>query len=139
MDAETAARLGAALSAAMRTITPTQRHIAELLGRGYSQRQIAEKTGRKAATVNQNIANIRAKIAAYIRDNAPEFADMIDGAAVDTAATAAADHNRTADGRRTANGAARHSAQMKATQAERARRYRERKAAERMAAQNGNK
>jgi len=124
MDAETAARLGAAIAAAMRTVTPTQRKIAELTGRGYSQRQIAEKTGRAVVTVEKNLVNVRAKIAAYIRENAPEFAHMIDNA--ETAAAV----ERWANGGRTVEGAKRKAAADKATQAERAKRYRMRKTLE---------
>lgn len=79
MDAATAARLGAAIADAMRTVTPTQRKIAELLGRGYSQRKIAEKTERDLRTVSRNIAIMRDKITTYMRDNASEFVHMIDG------------------------------------------------------------
>jgi len=127
MDAATAARLGAAIADAMRIVTPTQRRIAELLGRGYSQRQIAENMGRELATVNRNIAIMRGKIAEYIREHTPEFVQLIR-----TAETAAAAQGA-ANGGRTAAGAERKAAQDKATQAERARRYRERKAAQ----QNG--
>ena len=138
MDAATAARLGDVLHKALQTVRPVQRDIAVMLAKGYSQRQIADHTGRAVATVNTNIAIMRDKVAEYIRDNAPEFVDMIDGATVAAAAEQAAAHNSGADKRRTADGAARHSEQMKATQAERARRYRERKAAERKAAEQAN-
>lgn len=126
MDAATAARLGQAIADAMRTVTPTQRRIAELLARGYSQRQIADKTGRELATVNRNIAILRGKIAGYISGAAAEFEPLIKQAATAAAATAAAAKN--ASGAYTSRTAA-----QKATQAERARRYRERKAAERNA------
>lgn len=117
MDAGTAARLGAAIADAMRIVTPTQRRIAELLARGYSQRQIAEKTERELATVNRNIAIMRGKIATYMRDNAPEFVQLIR-----TAETAAAAENGTTHGHGTH---AEHAAYM--------REYRARKAAERTA------
>ena len=130
MDAETAARLGAAIAAAMRTVTPTQRKIAELTGRGYSQRPIAEKTGRGVATVARNLANVRAKIAEYMRDNAPEFSEMIDSMSV-TAATHTANISNAG---RTAAAQERKAAKN----AEYCKAYRARKAAER-AAQNGNK
>ncbi len=128
MDAATAARLGAVIADAMRTVSPTQRRIAELLARGYSQRQIANITGRETATVNRNIAIMRGKIAEYIHDNAPEFVQLIR-----TAETAAAAQGA-ANGGRTAEGAARHKA---AHNAEYYRAYRARKAAERAAKQNG--
>lgn len=124
MDAGTAARLGNTIHAAMLTINPTQRRIAELLARGYSQRRIAEMTGRELATVNRNIAIMRDTIAAYIRDNASEFADTIKAAETAAAAKAAA-KIMTVDRHTDASKAA-----AKATQAERARRYRARKAAE---------
>ena len=133
MDAATAARLGAAIANAMRSVTPTQRRIAELLGRGYSQRQIAENMGRELATVNRNIAIMRGKIAEYIREHSPEFVQLIR-----TAETAAAAQGA-ANGGRTAAGAAREKENCKARHsAEYYREYRARKAAERKAAkQNG--
>ena len=128
MDAETAERLGNAISVALRRVTPTQRRIAELLARGYSQRRIAEMTGRELATINRNIAVLRGKVAESLQGG--EFAEMVKQAQAAAAAKAAA------NGGRTAAGMERKAAQDKATQAERARRYRERKAAERKAAQD---
>lgn len=120
---EQAAALGAAIAAAAAVLSPTQRHIMELLGRGYSMRQIATKTGRAVSTVAQNTAIIRAKLAEHITANAPQFADMIHGAAaVDTAAAQAA--------------AAKKAARDKETQAARAKAYRERKKAAAQAAAN---
>ena len=124
MDAPTAARLGAAITDAMRIVSPTQRDIARLLGYGYSQRQIAEKMNRSVSTTAENIAIMRGKIAKYIRDNAPEFAYMVDGgngeSTIKTEEIAAA---------KTVN---------KRKSAEYYREYRARKAAERAAArQNG--
>ena len=133
MDASTAARLGAALHGAMRVLSPTQARIVVYMGRGYSQREIARRVGKQVQTVEKHIANIRAKFAEYIAANAAEFAPMIDGAA--SAASAA----KWANECRTESGKARHAEQMKATQAERARRYRERKKAAAMAARNGGK
>ena len=126
MDAETAARLGAAIADAMRTLSETQRHIVELLARGYSQRQIAEKTGKQLATINRNIAIIRGKVSEYISGAAAEFTPLIQAAETAAAATAAK------NGGRTAAGAARHKA---AHNAEYYREYRARKAAERKAAE----
>lgn len=142
MDAATAARLGAAIADAMRIVTPTQRKIAELLGRGYSQRQIAEQTGRKVASVNQNIAIMRNKIAEYIRDNSPEFVQLIRTAETAAAAQDVATHNADADKRRTDAGAARHNANANRKRTEEGKRrererkaaYKARKAAERAAA-----
>lgn len=139
MDAETATRLGAAITAAMRTVTPTQREVAVLLGLKYSQRQIADKMHRTLATVEKHAAIVRTKIAEYLRDNAPEFVhimDSINGESTIYAERAEADGARWANGCRTADGAERKAAADKATQAERARRYRERKAAERAAQNN---
>lgn len=116
MTAEQAAALGAAIAAAAAVLSPTQRHIMELLGRGYSMRQIASKTGRAVSTVAQNTAIIRAKLAEYIEQTAPQFADMVHGAAaVNVAAAQAA--------------AAKKAARDKETQAARAKAYRERKKA----------
>ncbi len=132
MDAATAERLGAAIADAMRTVSPTQRRIAELLARGYSQRQIAKMTGRNERTVKENIAIMRGKVADYVRNNTPEFAYMAGGnngeSTIDT--NKAVESAAAANSRRTEGGTARHAEQMKATQAERARRYRERKKAE---------
>lgn len=119
MDAATAARLGDAITAAAATLSPTQKRIVELTARGYSQRQIAEITGRERRTIEKNIAIIRAKIAAAMGNG--EFAAMIDNAR--TAASAAATQKRTAEG------AARKAASDRATQAARAKAYRERKKA----------
>ena len=125
MTAEEAAILGAAIAAAASSLRPAQRHIMELLGRGYSMRQIAEKTGRAVSTVAQNVAIIRAIIAEYIDKNAPQFSRMIDSAAAANCAKHAG---------RTEEGAFRHAAQMKATQAARAAAYRARKRAAAQAA-----
>lgn len=84
MDAETAARLGAALSAALRTVNPTQRKIAEYLARGYSQRRIATETRRDVRTVSRNIAILREKVGAYL--DITEFAPLIRAALVSAAA-----------------------------------------------------
>lgn len=124
MDAETAARLGAAITAACKGLSKVQQDTARMIAAGYSMRQAAAKLRRNVRTIEAHAANIRAKIAAYIRDNAPEFAHLIDSAAVNAAAARQGE-------RRTAEGAARE----KSNAAERMRRYRERKAAERKAAQ----
>ena len=126
MDAATAARLGAAIADAMRTLSETQKRIVELLARGYSQRQIAEKTGKQLAAINRNIAIIRGKVSGYISGAAAEFAPLIHAAATAAAATAAK------NGGRTAAGAAKHKA---AHNAEYYREYRRRKAAARKAAE----
>lgn len=125
LTAEEAAILGAAIAGAAAMLRPAQRRIMELLGRGYSMRQIAEKTGRALSTVAQNAAIIRAIIAEYIEQNAPQFADIVHGAAaVDVAATAAAKTAQKAHG----------TAAQKATQAARAAAYRARKRAAAQAA-----
>ena len=100
MDRETAARLGAALSGAMRVLSPTQRDIVRDMAAGYSQRQIAARRGRSLSTVAQHIANIRVKVAAYIADNAPEFTEMATAAAVkveETVTAATAKKTKTAE------------------------------------------
>ncbi len=89
MDAETADRLGAALKGAAAMLTPRQKDIAALIGRGYSQRQTADRLNIKSvATVNEHLTHIREKYLAYFTDNAPEFLYIINGAEV--RATAAA-------------------------------------------------
>lgn len=87
MDAETAARLGAALSGAAVALTPRQKDIAEYIGRGYSQRQTAEKLHIKnVATVNEHLSRIRAIYLDYFTANAPEFLYIIKGAQVNATA-----------------------------------------------------
>lgn len=122
MDAETATRLGKAIANAMRNANPTQKRIAELLARGYSQRRIAEMTGRELATINRNIAILRGKVAVCMQGG--EFEELVKQVETEQAA------KRAASGGRTADGARRKKERDKATQAERARRYRERKKAQ---------
>lgn len=120
-----AAYYGRALRAALATCTKAQIQIVRLLAAGYSQAQIAAKTGRDTRTVKANIAKIRAKIADYINTHAQRLAAVVD---VDAAADAAARATDTA--RRTAAGKAKHDADAAA----RMRAYRARKAAARAAA-----
>ena len=146
MDGATAARLGNAIATAAATLNPTQIRIVELLGRGYSNRQIAAITGRNESTVNRNIAIIRAAMGDAMRGG--EFAPMIDSAKTAAAAASVAQHSKAANAQRTASGAARKAAASsgnnckrttsgaarkaasdKATQAARAKAYRERKKA----------
>lgn len=83
MDAETAERLGAVLSAAAVALTPRQKDITLLTARGYSQRQICEKLNIKSvATVNEHLTHIRKKYLDYITENAPEFLALIKTAQV---------------------------------------------------------
>lgn len=133
MDADTATRLGVAIRGAMVALSPTQRDIVRRAALGYSQRQIAEQTGRGVATIARNLALIRAKVSEYLHDNAPEFGAMIDSMAV-TAATHTANSSEGANKRRTADGAERKAAKN----AEYCKAYRARKAAERKA-QSGKK
>lgn len=103
MTAAQAESLGQAISEAAAQLQPVHREIAVLLGKGYSQRQIAAKTGRELATVNRNIAIIRGKMAEYIAANYPEFVDLttestIDATAAATAAQAAASHEKQSRG-----------------------------------------
>lgn len=123
MDDDTAIALGAAISAALDMCTATQRDIARLLAIGYSQRQIAEKTGRTERTVKSNIAIMRGTVSDYIKTYAPQFARLIDVAAVQAAKQAAKN-------RRTAAGAAKHDMEAAA----RMRAYRARKKAAAQAA-----
>lgn len=83
MDAETAERLGAALSGASIALTPRQKDIAEYIGRGLSQKQVAEKMYIKnVATVNEHLTRIRKIYLEYFTENAPEFLYIIKGAEV---------------------------------------------------------
>ena len=123
MDSATAARLGNAIATAAALLPPTQKHIIELLARGYSAAQIARMTRRNESTVSRNIAIAREKIAAAM--GAGEFAKLID----DAKTAAAAKTVKATTAKRTASGAAKKAASDKATQAARARAYRERKKA----------
>ena len=122
-----AAYYGRALRGALATCTKAQMQIVRLLAVGYSQAQIAARTGRDVRTVKANIAKVRAKIADYINTHAPRLAAVVD---VDAAADAAA----RAGNRRTAAGADAKRKSDMATNAERCRAYRARKAAARAAA-----
>ena len=83
MDAETADKLGAILSACAVALTPRQKEITILTARGYSQRQIADKLNIKSvATVNEHLTHIRKKYLDYITENAPEFLTLINSAQV---------------------------------------------------------
>lgn len=116
MDAETADKLGAVLSACAVALTPRQKEITILTARGYSQRQIANKFNIKnVATVNEHLTRIRKIYLEYLSENAPELLYLIDCQAVENAKT---DRHANTDKRRRAN-------------AEKQRRYRERKKAER--------
>ncbi len=140
MDAATAARLGKALHEAIATLQPVQRDIIKLLAAGYSQRQVAAKLERGLSTVARHIALIRAKVADYIAQNAPDFADKIHAESrVESGKVEAAmqSSNVTAKGR-TEEAQQRKAAADKATQAARAKAYRERKKAEKQPAQEAN-
>lgn len=83
MDAETADKLGAVLSACAVALTPRQKEITILTARGYSQRQICDKLNIKSvATVNEHLTHIRKKYLDYITENAPEFLTLINSAQV---------------------------------------------------------
>lgn len=88
MDAETAERLGEALSNAMIALTPRQKEIIKLVARDKSQRDIASALNIKnVATVNEHLTHIRAKVLEYFTENAPEFLTIIDGAKVNATNT----------------------------------------------------
>lgn len=83
MDAETADKLGAVLSACAVALTPRQKEITILTARGYSQRQIADKLNIKSVkTVAEHLTSIRKKYLDYITENAPEFLTLINSAQV---------------------------------------------------------
>lgn len=87
MDAVTADKLGAVLSAAAVALTPRQKEIVILTARGYSQQQIADKLKIKSdATVREHLTNIRKKYLDYIAENAPEFLPLINSAQVNATA-----------------------------------------------------
>ena len=122
---QAAAYYGRALRGALATCTPAQQQIARLLAAGYSQAQIAARTGRQPATVCRNVAIIREKLAAYIDEKRAALMGLrIDAPAVQAAANSAATEGRTAAGK------AKHDADAAA----RMRAYRARKAAARAVA-----
>lgn len=116
MDTETAAALGETLAAAYATLSPTERKIAMLIVTERTQEQIAAALGyANKSTVCRKIAAIRKAYMDYITANAPQFVGIIRNAETKAAAAAAKrGHDK--------------------TQAERMRRYRERKAAAKAAA-----
>lgn len=121
MDTETAAALGETLAAAFELLTPTQRKITLSIVRGYSFAQTAAALGYSKAngkkTVSRHIDCIRKVYGDYIATNAPQFTALVENAtanATEKAAKRKANENKAA--------------------AERMRRYRERKAAAKAAA-----
>lgn len=87
MDAETADKLGAVLSACAVALTPRQKEITILTARGYSQRQIADKLKVKdVSTIQEHLRHIRKKYIDYITENAPEFLTLINSAQVNATA-----------------------------------------------------
>ena len=121
---QAAAYYGRALRGALATCTPAQQQRSARLS-GYSQAQIAARTGRQPATVCRNVAIIREKLAAYIDEKRAALMGLrIDAPAVQAAANSAATEGRTAAGK------AKHDADAAA----RMRAYRARKAAARAVA-----
>lgn len=118
LDADTIERLGRALSGAAIALTPRQKDIVKYLAGGCSQRYTAKKLNIKnVATINEHLTRIRKIYLEYFTENAPELLYLIDCQAVENAKT---DRHANTDERRRAN-------------AEKQRRYRERKKAERNA------
>ena len=131
MDADTAARLGDVLHAALNMCTKKQRKIAEMIAIGYGIADIARKLDVNPSTVSRHIAMVRGTVSGYIESVAPEFLQLIHTYDVDSAAAAANANNRRTDegkAREKANCKARHSAEYY-------REYRARKAAARKAAE----
>lgn len=127
------------LPRALALCRPVQREIARLLAAGYSVDAIAHKTQRDRRTVQRNIAIMRGTCAEYIREHAPALLPMVSAAGYDAfnaAQDSAAAHDKGANARRTDSGKAAKKAADKATQAARARAYRERKKAAALAAAN---
>lgn len=124
MDSATSKRLGETLVRAMRELTKPQRQIAFLLGKGYSSVQIAERMKRNQSTIADHIAKIRVKMAAVIEGT--EFNSIVKSAEINAA-------NKAVNARKNQR-SAESLAYAKATQAARAKAYRERKKAAAMAA-----
>lgn len=113
MDAQTAERLGAAISASVAALTPRQKDIVKCVTVGLSARQTAEKLHIKSVgTVDEYLTRIRQKVLEYFTANASEFLPLINGEKVNAKRTD------------------RHTKQANA---EKQRRYRERKKAEKQA------
>lgn len=80
MDAQTAERLGAAISASMAALTPRQKDIVKCVAVGLSTRQTAEKLHIKSdGTVKEHLTHIRQKVLEYFAENATEFLPLING------------------------------------------------------------
>jgi len=122
MDSVTADELGNILANASALLTPRQKEIVSLVTRGYSQRKIMELLHIKTvSTINQHLDNIRKIYAEYIHENAPQFDSIIKIAEINAKKqTHRTDRHAKTEERRKAN-------------AEKQRRYRERKKAEKNA------
>lgn len=116
LDSETADKLGQTLAEASKHLTERQKEILRLTYFGYSVRQIADKLDIKSLdTLHRHRTTYRKVYADYIRENAPEFTEFINLAAVDKSFEK---HDKRDKGEKTA------AARMKA--------YRERKKLERL-------
>lgn len=134
MDEATAARLYTAITAAMAMLNPTQRQIAEALGKGKSIQQIADAMGRAHSTISGHVVAIRQAIAQCFAGG--EFEALLREAQIAAVFGKAVARKACKGGKgRTEAGKARKAASDKATQAARAKAYRDRKRAAKLAAQ----
>lgn len=124
LDSETADKLGQTLAEASKHLTERQKEILRLTYFGYSEKQICDKLNIKSSeTLYGHKTKYRKIYSAYIRENAPEFTELVNLAAVDKSFEKLG---------RTEEGKERKKASDKATQAARAKAYRERKKLERL-------
>lgn len=116
LDSETADKLGQTLADASKHLTERQKEILRLTYFGYSEKQICDKLDIKSSeTLYSHKTKYRKIYSDYIRENSPEFTELVNLAAVDKSFEK---HDKRDKGEKTA------AARMKA--------YRERKKLERM-------
>ena len=124
LTAEEAEHLGRVLSECYSRMTATQKQIVRYLAKGYSQKRIAEKMGRERVTIQGHVDVIRKKTLDHITETAPEFLALIHSAEIrDKHAIRQTDRHTDTPDRRKQN-------------AEKQRRYRERKKLEAMMKNN---
>ena len=83
LTAEDAAALGKVLHAALANCTPIQVRIVRLLAKDMSIRAIAKALRRNDKTIRRHIADVRAKVADAIRNDAPQFKRLLRAALID--------------------------------------------------------
>lgn len=126
-DAQSAELRGAIVNA-YNTLSPTQKQITRYLVKGYSQSLIATKMRRTPENICEHVTKIRAHVLESIKTNAPQYMHVmslakIEAEIIETAKKRTADRHKNTDKRKQQN-------------AEKMRRYRERKQTEKLMLQN---